>query len=68
MEYLRAFVVGGALCVLAQILIDKTRMSPGRILVIYVVAGAALGAVGFNALKTGSFKGVRFYVTRNIVQ
>ncbi|MBQ6263372.1 MAG: SpoVA/SpoVAEb family sporulation membrane protein [Clostridia bacterium] len=46
MEYLRAFTVGGALCVLAQILIDKTRMSPGRILVIYVVAGVALGAVG----------------------
>ncbi|MBR3424359.1 MAG: stage V sporulation protein AE [Clostridia bacterium] len=46
MDYLQAFTVGGALCVLAQILIDKTRMSPGRILVIYVVAGVVLGAVG----------------------
>ncbi len=46
MEYLWAFTVGGALCVLAQILIDKTRMSPGKILVLYVVAGVALGAVG----------------------
>ena len=46
MEYLRAFIVGGAFCVLAQILIDKTRMSPGRILVLYVVAGVVLGAVG----------------------
>ncbi len=46
MEYLRAFVVGGTLCALAQILIDKTKMSPGRILVLYVVAGVALGAVG----------------------
>ena len=46
MEYLRAFVVGGALCVVAQILIDKTRLSPARILVAYVVAGVILGGVG----------------------
>ena len=46
MDYLRAFITGGALCVIAQILIDKTRMSPGRILVFYVTAGVVLGAVG----------------------
>ncbi|MBQ7475506.1 MAG: SpoVA/SpoVAEb family sporulation membrane protein [Clostridia bacterium] len=46
MEYLTAFAVGGAFCVAAQILIDKTKLSPGRILVIYVVAGVVLGAVG----------------------
>ena len=46
MEYLRAFVVGGALCVVAQILIDKTKLTPARILVIYVIAGVVLGAVG----------------------
>ena len=46
MEYLRAFVVGGALCVVAQILIDKTRLSPARILVAYVVAGVILGGIG----------------------
>ena len=46
MDYLWAFVVGGALCVVAQILIDKTALTPARILVGYVVAGVVLGAVG----------------------
>ncbi len=46
MNYIWAFVVGGAFCVLAQILIDKTRMTPARILVTYVVLGVFLGAVG----------------------
>lgn len=43
---LRAFLIGGALCVIAQILIDKTKLTPARILVIYVVAGVVLTAVG----------------------
>ena len=46
MNYIWAFAVGGGLCVIAQILIDKTRMTPARILVTYVVAGVFLGAVG----------------------
>lgn len=46
LPYLRAFFVGGALCVIAQILIDKTKLTPARILVLYVVAGVFLGAVG----------------------
>lgn len=46
MEYLKAFVVGGALCVLGQLLIDKTKLTPARILVSYVVLGVLLGAVG----------------------
>ncbi len=46
MNYLTAFAVGGALCVIAQILIDKTKMTPARILVLYVTAGVALTAVG----------------------
>ena len=46
MDYVWAFVIGGALCVLAQILIDKTRLSPARILVIYVVAGVVLTGIG----------------------
>ena len=46
MEYLRAFLVGGAFCALAQVLIDRTRITPARILVMYVVAGVFLGAVG----------------------
>ncbi len=46
MDYLKAFVVGGILCVIGQILIDKTKLTPARILVSYVVAGVLLGAVG----------------------
>ncbi|MBQ8416574.1 MAG: SpoVA/SpoVAEb family sporulation membrane protein, partial [Clostridia bacterium] len=46
LPYLWAFLVGGGLCVIAQILIDRTALTPARILVIYVVAGVALGAVG----------------------
>ncbi len=46
MKFLYAFVVGGILCVIAQILIDKTKLTPARILVGYVVAGVFLGAVG----------------------
>ena len=46
MDYIWAFVIGGAFCVLAQILIDKTSLTPARILVLYVVAGVALGAFG----------------------
>ncbi len=46
MEYVWAFVVGGLFCVIAQILIDKTRLTPARILVCYVVAGVVLGAIG----------------------
>ena len=46
MEYLKAFLVGGALCLIAQILIDKTKLTPARILVSYVVIGVFLGAIG----------------------
>ena len=46
MKYLWAFVIGGAFCVVAQILIDKTALAPARILVFYVVAGVVLGALG----------------------
>ncbi len=44
--YLKAFAVGGVLCVIAQILIDKTKLTPARILVSYVVSGVILGALG----------------------
>lgn len=46
MEYLQAFLVGGVLCLIGQILIDKTNLTPARILVSYVVAGVILGALG----------------------
>ncbi|MBQ9131395.1 MAG: stage V sporulation protein AE [Clostridia bacterium] len=45
-RYVWAFLVGGALCVIAQILIDRTKLTPARILVYYVVAGVVLGAFG----------------------
>ena len=46
MEYIKAFLIGGALCVIAQVLIDKTKLTPARILVGYVVTGVILGALG----------------------
>lgn len=45
MDYVKAFLVGGILCVIGQILIDKTKLTPARILVSYVVAGVLLSAV-----------------------
>lgn len=46
MDYLKAFIIGGLLCVIAQILIDRTKMTPARILVLFVVLGVVLTAVG----------------------
>lgn len=46
MEYIYAFLVGGAICALVQILMEKTKLMPGRIMVILVCSGAALGALG----------------------
>lgn len=46
LSYVRAFIVGGLFCVIAQLLIDKTTLTPARILVSYVVAGVFLGAIG----------------------
>ena len=45
-EYARAFLCGGVLCLIGQILIDKTKLTPARILVSYVVAGVILGGLG----------------------
>lgn len=45
-EYARAFLCGGALCLIGQVLIDKTKLTPARILVAYVVAGVVLGGLG----------------------
>ena len=46
MEYLNAFWVGGLICVIGQLLIDKTKLTPARILTGFVVAGVVLGALG----------------------
>ena len=46
MDYVKAFVCGGALCLIGQLLIDKTGLTPARILVSYVVAGVVLSGLG----------------------
>lgn len=46
MQYLNAFWVGGLICAIAQILIDKTKLTPGRILVLFVISGVILGGLG----------------------
>ena len=48
-RFLLAFVIGGIICVIAQILLDKTKLAPARILVLFVVLGVVLGAVGLYA-------------------
>ena len=46
MSFLRTFLVGGTLCLIGQLLIDRTKLTPARILTVYVVAGVILGALG----------------------
>lgn len=46
MDYLKAFLVGGAICTIGQVLIDKTKLTPARILVIFVTAGVILTGMG----------------------
>ncbi len=46
MEYLKAFITGGIICIIGQILIDKTKLTSARILVLFVVAGCILGGLG----------------------
>ena len=59
MEYINAFWVGGLICVLVQILIDRTKLMPGRVMVILVVTGCFLGAFGiFEPLKEYAGAGV----------
>ena len=56
MDYIKAFFVGGLLCLIGQLLIDKTKLTPARILVGYVVIGVILGAIGIYP-KLISFAG-----------
>lgn len=46
MDYVKAFIVGGLICALTQILLDRTKLMPGRIMVLLVCSGAVLGAAG----------------------
>ena len=56
MDYLKAFLIGGAICVVGQILIDRTKLTPARILVCYVVLGVILGGTGVYE-KLANFAG-----------
>ncbi|HOD02880.1 MAG TPA: SpoVA/SpoVAEb family sporulation membrane protein [Clostridiales bacterium] len=46
MMFLKAFIIGGLICIIGQTLIDYTKLTPGKILVLFVIAGVVLGAVG----------------------
>ncbi len=46
MDYLKAFLIGGAICAVVQIIMEKTKLMPGRIMVLLVCSGVALGALG----------------------
>jgi stage V sporulation protein AE len=46
MDYIKAFLIGGMICALAQVLLDRTRLMPGRVMVLLVVSGCILGFVG----------------------
>lgn len=47
MDYISAFIVGGIICLIGQLLIDYTKLTPGRILVVFVTLGAIVGAFGW---------------------
>ena len=51
MQMMRCFIVGGGICIIGQILIDKTKLTPARILVVFVTTGVILGALGIYLLK-----------------
>ena len=62
MDYVKAFIVGGIICVLTQILMEKTKLMPGRIMVILVTSGIVLGAVGlYEPLVQFAGGGGRFH-------
>ncbi|MGL6174125.1 MAG: stage V sporulation protein AE [Cellulosilyticaceae bacterium] len=46
MEYIKAFIVGGLICVIGQILMDRTKLQTGRVMVVFLLSGAVLGALG----------------------
>ena len=76
MNYVWAFVVGGLFCVVAQVMIDKTRLTPARILVSYVVAGVILGALGLykplvefaGAGATTPLTGFGYLISKGVVK
>ena len=67
MEYIRAFLVGGIICILVQILMDHTTLQPGRIMVLLVIAGVILGALGiYKRIEAFGGCGATVSSSRNI--
>ena len=65
MDYFNAFWVGGVICALVQILLDKTKLMPGRVMVILVCSGALLSAIGiYHSLCDWSFCCADFFLSR----
>ena len=63
-QYLKAFAVGGLICAVGQVLVDRTKLTPARILTAYVVAGVVLGAVGlYEPLKEWAGAGATVPIT-----
>ena len=62
MEYLYAFLIGGAICVIGQILMDATKLTAPRVLVILVIAGALLQAFNGNCSDRGEGTSSRFWI------
>ena len=55
--YVKAFLIGAALCMIGQVLIDKTKLTPARILTLYVVAGVVLGSASTGRSPNGPARG-----------
>jgi stage V sporulation protein AE len=62
LEFIKAFIVGGIICVIGQILIDLTKLTPARIMVLFVVAGVVLGILGIYPMLV-EWGGSRSYRT-----
>ena len=76
MDYIRAFICGGIICVIGQVLMDKTKLTAARILVLFVVAGCILGALGIyesivdfgGAGATVPLPGFGYLLARGVMQ
>lgn len=76
MDYIRAFICGGMICLIGQVLMDKTKLTPARILVLFVVAGCILGGLGIydsivnfgGAGATVPLPGFGYLLARGVIQ
>ena len=68
-EFIYAFIIGGAICVIGQILMDTTKLTPARILVVFVTFGATLGAFGIydKVIEIGGQEQLYLYLDLEIL-